>query len=157
MRIAYRRSFCGFLGVVAVNIFSSVNKRDVVTTVSVRHTSNPKRLHFSAGWCPGAQGAWSNQLSPIILLTVEWFQRFLQNRLSSKYVVKSHHIKIALLHYTLWYIVNHNMYFWLWPPCVADADIIFLPSGFFFLSFFPRSISAIADWMFAKLAHMVWP
>jgi len=26
----------------------------------------------------------------------------------------------------------------LWPPCVADADIIFLPCGFFFyLSFFP--------------------
>ena len=24
----------------------------------------------------------------------------------------------------------------LWPPCVADADIIFLPCGFFFLSFF---------------------
>jgi len=24
----------------------------------------------------------------------------------------------------------------LWPPCVADADIIFLPCGFFYLSFF---------------------
>ena len=23
----------------------------------------------------------------------------------------------------------------LWPPCVADADIIFLPCGFFFLLF----------------------
>jgi len=30
MHIAYRRSFCGFFGVVAVNIFSSVNKGDVV-------------------------------------------------------------------------------------------------------------------------------
>jgi len=28
----------------------------------------------------------------------------------------------------------------LWPPCVADADIIFASCGFFFLSiFFPRS------------------
>jgi len=27
----------------------------------------------------------------------------------------------------------------LWPPCVADADIIFLPCGFFYL-FFPRLI-----------------
>jgi len=25
---------------------------------------------------------------------------------------------------------------WLWPPCVADADIIFLPCGFFFLLIF---------------------
>jgi len=24
----------------------------------------------------------------------------------------------------------------LWPPCVADADIIFLPCGFFYLSSF---------------------
>jgi len=23
----------------------------------------------------------------------------------------------------------------LWPPCIADADIIFLPCGFFFLLF----------------------
>ena len=42
----------------------------------------------------------------------------------------------------------------LWPPCVADADIIFLPCGFFYLlSFFPRLISAIADWMSAILAQ----
>jgi len=29
----------------------------------------------------------------------------------------------------------------LWPPCVADADIIFLPCGFFYLllSFFSSS------------------
>jgi len=25
---------------------------------------------------------------------------------------------------------------YLWPPCVADADIIFLPCGFFYLSSF---------------------
>jgi len=45
------------------------------------------------------------------------------------------------------------------PPCVRDADIIFLPSGFFFYlsSFFPRLISAVADWMSAILPHMVWP
>jgi len=36
----------------------------------------------------------------------------------------------------------------LWPPCVADAGIIFLPCGFFLLmSSFPRLISAAADWM----------
>jgi len=42
---------------------------------------------------------------------------------------------------------------------VTGQTIIFLPCGFFFLSFylsfFPRLISAIADWMSAILAHMV--
>jgi len=45
----------------------------------------------------------------------------------------------------------------LWPPCLADADIIFLPCGFFFFLFFPRLISAVGDWMSSILAHMVWP
>jgi len=40
--------------------------------------------------------------------------------------------------------------------------IIFLPCGFFLLSsiylfFFPRLISAAADWMSTILRHMVWP
>ena len=30
-------------------------------------------------------------------------------------------------------------------------------SFFFLSSFFPRLISAAADWMFAILPHMVWP
>ena len=42
----------------------------------------------------------------------------------------------------------------LWTPCAADADIIFLPHGFFF---FPRLISAVGDWMSTILPHMVWP
>jgi len=49
----------------------------------------------------------------------------------------------------------------LWPPCTADADIIFCPvvsSIFlFFLFFFPRLISSVADWMYTVLPHMVWP
>jgi len=43
-------------------------------------------------------------------------------------------------------------------PCVADADIIFF--GLWFLSsvfFIPRLISAVGDWMFTILPHMVWP
>jgi len=37
--------------------------------------------------------------------------------------------------------------------------IIFLPCGFYLLSssFFPRLISAAADWMSTILPHMVWP
>jgi len=49
----------------------------------------------------------------------------------------------------------------LWPPCAADADIIFLSRGFlsiFYLSsFFPRLFSAIAHWMSTILPHVVWP
>ena len=37
----------------------------------------------------------------------------------------------------------------LWPPCRIGQAIIFLPRGFFLLSFFfcPRLISAASDWM----------
>jgi len=47
----------------------------------------------------------------------------------------------------------------LWPPCVADADIIFSSYGFLYLSsfLFPRLISAIADCMPTILPHTVWP
>ena len=52
----------------------------------------------------------------------------------------------------------------LWPPCVADTDIIFSSCGFFFCFFFlsfsfffSRLFSAVAKWMSAILAHMVWP
>ena len=70
----------------------------------------------------------------------------------------------------------------LWPPCAADADTIFLIIlQLWFLSFFmaalwyraghciialwclslflyfPRLISAAADWMSTILPHMVWP
>jgi len=49
----------------------------------------------------------------------------------------------------------------LWPPYVIGQAIIFLPCGFFllllFLSFFPRLISAAADWMSTILPHTyIW-
>ena len=55
-----------------------------------------------------------------------------------------------------WCIVAKWAYLFLWPPCVADADIIFLPvvCSFFF---FPRLISAVADWMSTILPHTMRP
>jgi len=45
----------------------------------------------------------------------------------------------------------------LWPPCVADADIIFLPCDFYLLlSFFPRLLSAVGDWMSTILPFHTW-
>ena len=35
--------------------------------------------------------------------------------------------------------------------------LFLLSSSFFFLFFFPRLISAVGDWMFTILWHMVWP
>ena len=46
--------------------------------------------------------------------------------------------------------MSDEMLLWLlWPPYVIGGAIIFLSCGFFFLSifFFPRLISAVADWM----------
>ena len=48
----------------------------------------------------------------------------------------------------------------LWSPYGIGQTIIFSCCGFFylfFLSFFPRLISAVADWMSTILPHMVWP
>ena len=44
----------------------------------------------------------------------------------------------------------------LWPPCVADSDIIFCPVVSFLLLLFPRLLSAVAEWMSTILPHMVW-
>ena len=47
---------------------------------------------------------------------------------------------------------------WLWSPYGIGQAIIFSSCRLFYLSiFFPRLISAIAHWMSAILAHMVWP
>ena len=47
----------------------------------------------------------------------------------------------------------------LWSPYGIGQIIIFSPCRlfFFFFLFFPRLISAVAEWMSAILAHMVWP
>jgi len=49
----------------------------------------------------------------------------------------------------------------LWSPYGIGQAIIFLPCSFclssIFFLFFPRLISAVADWMSAILAYMVWP
>ena len=45
----------------------------------------------------------------------------------------------------------------LWSPYGIGQTIIFLPCGFYLLSFFPCLISAVGDWMSAILPHMVWP
>ena len=51
-------------------------------------------------------------------------------------------------------------FYWLhWLPYVIGQTIIF-SSCFFLLSsffFFPRLISAVGNWMFTILWHMVWP
>ena len=47
----------------------------------------------------------------------------------------------------------------LWPPCVADADIIFLPCGFYLSIFFLSSpnLSGRRMDVYTILLHMVWP
>ena len=45
----------------------------------------------------------------------------------------------------------------LWSPHVIGQTIYIFMLWFVLLSFFPRLISAAADWMSAILPHMVWP
>ena len=47
----------------------------------------------------------------------------------------------------------------LWPPCVADAVIIFCSCSFYLSSssFFPHLFSAVRDWMSNIFPHMMWP
>jgi len=47
----------------------------------------------------------------------------------------------------------------LWPPCIADANIIFFSVVSLYLPFFflPRLISVVTDWMSTILRHMMWP
>jgi len=46
---------------------------------------------------------------------------------------------------------------YLWSPYVIGQTIIFSCCGLFFFLLFPRLISAVEDWMFTILWHMVWP
>jgi len=45
----------------------------------------------------------------------------------------------------------------LWSPYVIGQTIIFSSCFFLLHLFFPRLISAVGDWMFTILWHMVWP
>jgi len=79
------------------------------------------------------------------------------------FIVSLSHFAIVLFFCTFVFVFrvrfnNNNNYGRL---RIADADIIFLPCGFFYplssiFFFFPRLISAVADWM-SMLPHMVWP
>ena len=51
---------------------------------------------------------------------------------------------------------SNTVRFLLWSPYVIGRPYIFSCCGLFFL-FFPRLISAAADWMSAILPLMVWP
>jgi len=55
-------------------------------------------------------------------------------------------------------ISSNHSFTLLWSPYGIGQTVIFSYCGlFFFLLFFPRLISAAADWMSAILPHMVWP
>jgi len=60
--------------------------------------------------------------------------------------------------FQVWQQQQQQQWSFLWSPYVIGQTIIF--SSCFFLSsssFFPRLISAVGDWMFTMLWHMVWP
>jgi len=55
------------------------------------------------------------------------------------------------------FIIN-GQFVLLWPHIVIGRPLYFCPIFFFFyVSFFPRLISAVADWMSTILPDMMWP
>jgi len=52
-------------------------------------------------------------------------------------------------------LTRHVIVCLLWSPYEIRQTIIFLPCGYFFLLFFPRRTSAVADWMSATSTHDV--
>ena len=56
-------------------------------------------------------------------------------------------------------VVDTEMKFLLWLPCIADVDIYFCSMVSFYLSFylFPCLISVVAEWMSTTLLQVVWP
>ena len=56
-----------------------------------------------------------------------------------------------------WCTQDFTLGAYLWSPYVMAQTIIFSSCFFFFLLFFPRLISAVGDWMFTVVRHMVWP
>jgi len=64
-------------------------------------------------------------------------------------------VKMILISSTPYRLVIVLFLLFLWPPCAADANIIFYRCGFFFfLSFFPGLISAFTD-VYHTSAHDV--
>jgi len=77
---------------------------------------------------------------------------------------------LVLYHYTMLkqHPIQSNVFWWaqivlfarirtfLWSPYVIGHTILYFHPVSFFL-FFPRLISAVGDWMFTILRHMVWP
>ena len=57
---------------------------------------------------------------------------------------------------SVWFSYQSRILSFLWSPYGIGQTIIF-SSCRLFVFFFPRLISAVADWMSTILPHMVWP
>ena len=76
---------------------------------------------------------------------------------SEKWTIAKSNAIYMLTLVTVWVKLYHLTL--LWPPYEVGRPLYFCPVVSFFpsSSFFPRLISAVADWMTTILPHMVWP
>ena len=82
-------------------------------------------------------------LAPVLLARFTGYVTAVYDHIFVRHVTCFSVIMVAL-----WNRADHYI-FALW--------FLLLLSSVFYLSFFPRLISAVADWMSAILPHMVWP
>jgi len=110
------------------------SKRRVITDI---------QLCTARTWC-----SWGSSDITIIISSSSYHTTFAMasSSSSSSYLMTSLHFHLGLL-WPLYGIGQAIIFFALW----------FLLLSIFYLSFFPRLILAVADWMSAILPHMVWP
>jgi len=128
-------------------------------------------------WSVQVCRSWLHWLLPALQRCQWLWWRFRWNWLWSVHLHRSV-VYTRLLHNSaiFWFLMQS---FFLFSACLSDVKLLAIlytifchcllnflwgaghyifPCGFFFyLSFFPRLISAITDWMSAILPHMVWP
>ena len=96
-------------------------------------------------WCAENAGKVKTRRHKICLHFHTWFHIFLYS------------LHLVVVSYIAFF--PHFVYYFLWSPYVIGRPYIFSCCGLFFFllsSFFPRLISAAADWMSTILRHMVW-
>jgi len=112
-------------------------------------------------WLTADSSTYRNQMGSVRTRLWRWYTRQHRSVMHSNWEDKQCNCfsQPIFMHFWLhWFVIY--VLFNLWSPYGIGRQYIFSCCGLFFFLlsfFFPRLISAAADWMSAILPHMVWP